>query len=484
MSLSSKIIITTILSLLTLASCGIFDFRPVIVETSPGAPLAVLGSDKQPVAIIFNSAPERSAAERLLIVKSPLGNVEGDFTWSGATLYFTPVKPWQPTVRYRMLCKGTVPMEDGREARLDVDLPFYALRDGMPPHLLSYSPVEGSSVDPAKGGGLVFIFSFSEAMDTESVRRASSFRPSIEVDSSWNAARTVLTLSPKNSLEPCAYYSWSIGADACSTDGAPFPRRADGRFDTMADSVKPEVLRCYPVIMIDGIWQESIAGAVLGDIRVGDAIAVQMSKAIDPVSAASAIRVEPSCPGKIDQRTPELLVFVPERPLIPQASMSIAVSPDIKDGAGLQMAKEYLEFFSVKTQYLRIAKIEAGGSGESIDFPISGSTLPVGITIPDGLLSLSFTFSESFTVTEQIALNGRIAVAPFFPSSLPAVTVRGIGWSADGCTMFLDFEGFQKSGTSIVNYYSVTIPGGSSGIAARSGVIMEKDLALYLEAKP
>jgi len=50
--------------------------------------------------------------------------------------------------------------------------------------------------------------------------------------------------------------------------------------------------------------------------------------------------------------------------------------------------------------------------------------------------------------------------------------------------VFLDFEGFRKSGASVINYYSVAVPGGSSGISAGNGVIMERDLMFHLEVKP
>ena len=127
-------------------SCGIIDLRPVKITTYPSAEYAVLPSRDTPLSVTFSGEPVIIEAEGAFSVQSDAGIVEGDFDWDGAGFTWRPVAEWDPGVRYRLILSGAIRMADGREARPEIDLPFYVLRDSRRPMLASYDPPQGASI--------------------------------------------------------------------------------------------------------------------------------------------------------------------------------------------------------------------------------------------------------------------------------------------------------------------------------------------------
>jgi hypothetical protein len=472
------------LGALATASCGLVDLREVPVSTDPSRSGAVLDDSRYAVSAEFGAAMEQDDAEKAFSVESEDGAVEGDFFWSGKTLAFLPVDKWKPGVRYRLVLKGTIKAKDGREARPDIDLPFYALRGPGAPIVASFTPADGASIlaDPDRGAYVELVF--SEAMDRQSAEDAFSLSPSAELDFSWNAGGTVLRATPKEDLSVCASYRWTIGTEALAADWAPLARSEAGRFATDGDAVPPRVVRTFAAARLGASWVE--AGPSLADIPPGGAFGVEFSEAMDDASARRSLSFSPALSGAADRVDARRYVYVPDA--VPEAGTEyvLTVSADAEDEAGLSMGNDYAERFAAPDRTLRVLSVETS-AGERYDVPsgtpVGTPSLEATIGAPDGLLGATIRFSAALSAEARIAAVSDIALDVFFPATLAAPDLRSASWSAAD-TITLVWEGLEASTAEYERYYRLVVSGGSGGVGTGDGSVMEADFALVVETMP
>jgi len=464
----------------TLASCGLVDLRPVAVTTAPAEAYATLASRTDPVTVSFSAEPVRLDAERAFSVRSPAGTVEGDFAWDGAGFSWRPVALWDPGVRYRLTLDGSVRTVDGREARERIDLPFFVGRSTAPPFLESYDPDHGSSVGVSGDGSAALTLRFSEPMDTLTVREAFAINPSVAFDLEWNESKDVVRVVPRERLAPLAQYSWTLGSEARSRDGAPVARTEKAGFVTDLDSEAPSVERTFAAVLSGGEWRE-VAPSLSG-LDAGHSLAVRFSEAVVEESVLSCLRLEPSLPGRVCVASPRLVVFTPDRGWGPEEPLALSVSADVEDLSGIRMSQEYRERFTPAVPFLEIVSATSGSGEDAGVLDGSASNLVTVGGVPDGLLSMTLHFSAAFGAEAKVSMADAASLSAFFPGSLPAPSLRSVSWFSDD-SMTLTWEGLRRSDAVSTNYYVLAIPGGAGGAKCSAGLYLEDDATLILEAK-
>jgi len=461
-------------------SCKIVDLRPVVVTTVPDSSYAVLANRDDIVTVLFSSEPEQLEVERAFFIKSPAGVVEGDFCWNQNGFTWKPVEPWDPGVRYRLILKGLIQTLDGREARPEIDLPFFVLRSSSQPSLLSFSPAPGSSVAVSTNHAAILQLDFSEAMDTQLTEAAFSLKPATDCVFTWNTDLSSLSITPKDQLAVCSVYRWSLGTEARAVDGTPLGRGERGIFITDLDSTPPHVERVYPVVRSGDIWIE--AAADVSGLDAGHSLAVLFSEQVEPVSAISGIRIEPSQAGRSDAVTPRLFVYTPERDWLPGQPLSLVISADVKDSSGLVTGEEFRMRFTPLVPYLMINS--ASSSLDETTSDLNGSailTAKLG-NAPEGLCTLTLAFSAPFDSASKTAAAERISLSAFFPVWLPVPALRDLCWFSDD-TVSLTWEGLRLNEAGTINYYRLLIPGGQGGVLSSKGLWLRDDAVLYLEVQ-
>jgi len=271
------------------------------------------------------SEPVAHATAQAAFAISP--SVEGSYSWSSASLTFTPAT--------RLPLRTRFEVSIGPGVR---DLAGNASTTSAPP--FRFTTVGNPSVvasDPAASATKValdspIVVDFSTLMDTASVERALSVDPAVEVQLRW--ARERLTIVPNLPLDPNRRYTLTIGVAALDQAGTPL----DAPF-TLTFSTVPSSLRADTLVPAD-----RVAGT-----SVDSPIAIVFDRALDPASVRDdLLSIEPAvagsleaiaAPGAAGLADPErrILRFQPSGPLDPDTTYRVTLKPGLfaADGAGL-----------------------------------------------------------------------------------------------------------------------------------------------------
>lgn len=468
------------LSLCLASSCGLVDLRPVGLSIVPAQAGAVLATTRTALTASFDAVPDRLAVERSFQVSDPRQAVVGDFLWSERAFSWSPVVPWSPGVRYRLAIHGSIPMTDGREARLAVDVPFYAVRRAGLPTLVSVWPESGASIDVPPSGQPFLRLDFSGPMDTLSVEKALVLQPACEAAKAWNDDHTGLSLCAKVGLLPRVGYRWSLGTGATDADGAPLAEAASGTFRTDDAGVPPVVERVYAASRTADAWVE--AAETITSLDTGQSIAIRFSKDMDAASVRAGIRLEPGQSGTIDCTGPRVAIFTPSRGWQPGLALTLVVSTGLLDQTGLHLVQEYRENFMPVTPYLALLGVETASGERASDFSGSEVLVTSAGPQPDGILSLALTFSAPFDAATMVSASQRMHLTTLFPSTIPSPSMRSIYWPSSD-TVVIAWEGLRPSDDTMIVYYRLSVDGGPAGIATDSGLLMRDDASLILEMR-
>jgi hypothetical protein len=323
-------------------------------------------------------------------------------------------------------------------------------------------------------------------MDERSVEDAFSLEPTADLDFTWNALSTVLTVTPRESLTPCIAYRWSVGTEARAVDGAPLAAEVSGRFATDGDRTAPTVIRTYPALFAGGGWVDT--GFPLAELASGQAIVVEFSEPMDEESVLGAVRIEPVLAGLTTAPTPTTAVFIPDKPPVYGVPLVLVVSADASDIAGLALGTDYREPFTPSFPPLSIDRIETD-SGETTsgpflpDTPSAGSALEVTLLTVDRLLTITIHFNAGFDAASRAAAPDLISLTGFFPGSLISPPLRTASWPFTD-TISLTWEGLERSTAGSPRLYLLSIDGGTGGLTNGTGLSLLDDVKIMLETKP
>lgn len=467
------------------SSCGFMDLRPIGISTSPGSLNEILPGAYSPVLVAFDTEMRESETKQAVQINAEEGPLEGDFFWEGNRLLFIPLEGWKPGIRYTLSLSGIVYSLDGRELRLDRQIPFYALFRSLPPLLESFSPADEASVELTAPETAVAEFRFSRPMDRLSVELAFTMEGLGERSFYWADDDRLLKIIPAKALSPWTVYRWNIGPKAQSREGVPLAKAYSARFCTGQDRIFPSVRRVFPMIRSEARWFPAGTDLCAG-LGPEQGIGIEFNKPLGD-KLSSSIRFDPSLPGRIETISETVFVYIPSRDPEPETVYTLIVSGDLQDAGGLRMGAEYTLNFRAGIPFLRIISLdieglpalepEAASGGGRIGGPLKA---PVDLA-GGGVLRYSIRFSLPFTEAAKREAAFRVALSPFFPGSLEPVALRSLTWlSAD--LLYMEWEGLEAGTAEEAHYYKLNLPGGKGGLNNGGGMYFREDAFLYLEA--
>lgn len=494
--ISISFVLTALLCLVCFA-CAFADLRPIGISTVPANPWALLPEAESPVIICFDTEMEKSSVERALQVYSADGIAGGEMYWKEKNLYFNPAAPWKAGIRYTLKLSGAVTARDGRETTLAVDIPFYAVSRSPLPYVRAFSPSDGTSTGTSDP--VLLQLDFSHQMDSRSSEEALKLDVPGEKIFEWLDDGKTLRVSSDKPLNPWTVYKWSISEKALSRDGAPLAKEFGGRFITDLERVFIGVVRAVPLIAPDPSLAENSPGHAAGDKCWGSwvpasisleqgpgfaqGIGVEFNKAPDIDSLKRAFSFVPPLPGRVEMLSPVSAVYIPSKQPDPEAVYTMTISGALKDSDGLKMGNDYSVNFKTDIPFLYVRAVSFI-QGEEKTAPESGGVFSAKVA-PGGIIRYIIHFSLLFDTEKPAVLEEsvfRISLRPFFPATLPPVSLRFVQWISSD-KLLMEWEGPEAGIPGEAHFYRLVIPGGSGGLHNGRGSYLKEDFVLFLEAE-
>jgi hypothetical protein len=458
------------LLVMIMCGCSLISFDRLTVRIWPRHRDAVLPIGASPW-VEFPTGPDRPSTQRLLTLSAPEGPVTGDFRWSGRRMYFDPAPALRPGVRYVLVFRGRVTLENGDAFDADEEVPFYVGHLGPGPSLLGADPPDGTIA----GIDRPLVLCFSSRIDSNSFAREFDLQPSCETMVTWDPAGLVVTVTPKDAWQNLATYFWKIGTNLCAPDGTPTGLECSGRFRVQEDDVPPSVASVQPAVH-DNFDPISLP---LSGIKADDAILITFSEDIRAESLSSAFTLAPTTRGTILRIGPGVFVFSPESRLLMDRRYTLRIAQTVEDLAGNHLASPYEVSFVPDIPIQSIASITAvyptGDDVWTVFNMLEAKEITVDV---EGTLRLVLRFAQAFATESRAKLVSALLMAGYFPSSVQDPSLVSASW-ADGLTLSLVYAGLQKSDPGVGKYYKLTVTGGPAASDNGSGSFLKDDVWLY-----
>lgn len=276
------------------------------------------------IEVDFSEPVDHASAQAAFAI-TPV--VEGTFSWSAASLTFTPADRLPLRTAFEVsIAPGVRDLAGNSMPGTPEPFGFETVGN---PTVVSYEPHD-AAVDVALDAPIVV--DFSTLMDTASVERAIRISPSSEVSLRWSRERLSIV-----AIEPWAAsrrYTVTIGVGARDQAGTPLAEPVRLSFRTVSAGLAVETL----------VPADAVAG-----ISVGTAIALVFDQALDPESVDDdLLTITPPVAGSLDviaspgaagmrDASPRILRFQPSGPLDPNTTYEVTLAPGLRgvDGAGM-----------------------------------------------------------------------------------------------------------------------------------------------------
>ncbi|HEX3220560.1 MAG TPA: Ig-like domain-containing protein [Candidatus Limnocylindria bacterium] len=288
------------------------------------------------VEVVFSEEVDRRTAEAAFSTQPA---IRGAFSWSGATLTFTPNErlPLEATFVVRVAAGVLDP--GGNRMSTPAQLAFTTV---------GHPSVIGSQPQPNAGDVPLdeqIVLRFSTLMDTASVEDALTITPDVELERTW--AGEQLTLVPAQPLEEGTRYTIRLEETARDSAGTPLRSPYLLSFQAIRSSLQADIR--FPADGTEGI-------------SVTTPIAVVFDQPLDPATVdADAFRIQPDVAGSLDvvplpgaagMRQPgaRVLRFTPFAPLASNTTYRVTVAPGIAAVGGATPASSLTWTFTTGAQ--------------------------------------------------------------------------------------------------------------------------------------
>lgn len=276
------------------------------------------------VEVVFSEAVDRASAERAFSIEPAVG---GAFSWSAATLVFTPAQRLPLETDFAVTIGPGVRDPAGNEMTDPVELAFVTV--GNPSVVASQPEPDAEDVPLAS----TIAVEFSTLMDTGSVEAALAISPDLELSASW--AGEVLTLTPVETLAEGMRYTLRISTDARDSAGTPLDRPYSLSFRAVRSGLAASTL--VPADGVEGISIRSPV-ALLFDRELDAGTLDRDQFSIEPDVAGSLDVIE--APGAAGMREPgeRVLRFQPSAALAPNTTYQVSLLPGLTGADGSALA--------------------------------------------------------------------------------------------------------------------------------------------------
>ncbi|MDR0550758.1 MAG: hypothetical protein LBG72_01935 [Spirochaetaceae bacterium] len=466
-------------------SCGLIDYRPVEITTSPDKPDVILDNDTPEIYIKFNTPVNRIDAENILKITGGGAAVEGDVRWEENTLYWTPAAPLSPGIRYMLLFSGTVNALDGRDERVDITVPFFVLNSQKAPYLAAFSPEDGALTDN-HGPEVKLRLVFSEEMNRKSVEENTSIDGQKNLVFTWIDNNTVDVYS-KDTYTAFALYKWQVSEKARSIFGVPLAKKTGASFIVGKDTTPPRVkyvyaAKLYEVNPGEYKWQDMGLLSQTG-LAKDCAVGIRFTKNMEGAAARNSIRFSPSLPGRAEQISGNTYIYIPDKQPEPEAAYTITVSRDAVCTSGIKLPEDYTSQFCVSIPYLSMLSLELrSGASETV---ISQDDIQNGaayqIAARAGMdFQIVINWSEMWTEGAKINAAASVNLQPVFPAGLASVSLVRAKWRTQD-KLELIWSGMESAAPGTQKFYKLSVSGGGSGIANGAGSYLKDTMVFYIE---
>ncbi len=476
-----------LLSVILLVSCRFVSLEKIQVTHFPSERNVII-SRNDTLWIDFSIPLDNREAEGLFGVYGDTGSGSGIFTWDENRLIFDPVPDLAAGGRYVFTYQGTAESADGRTFSFDIQVPFFVETDSPPPVILQHDPADAATASTQSP----LILTFSRAMDTESFEEGFRITPSLEFDSSWNAAEDTVTIMPQEEWRNLTLYTWRLTEEIRDKAGIALAYPFSSCFIVQEDSESPTLTEIQPAERSGANFipiAVSDPNEPLKDLKVRDAIMMSFSEDILFDSLSSAFKMDPSVSGYIQRIDVGIFVFVPLEGYTMNQTYHLSIRTDVKDLSGNPMQAEYELWFEPDIDIQQVDKIVCQGATVQEYFPGDfNQSEPVFFDLEELGADRIHTFTIRFTTAyddeeSRTRVAGNIQCEAFFPPSLPHPDLESIGWNVQGTEITLTYTNFEFSPAGIQeNLYLVTIPGGKEESINQHGAFLEEDVRLLLEA--
>ncbi|MDQ2853792.1 MAG: Ig-like domain-containing protein [Chloroflexota bacterium] len=253
--------------------------------------------------------------------------VSGSFSWSAASLTFTPATRLSLRTQF-VVSIGLTVRDQAGNAMTARPAPFTFTTVGNP-DVVASQPVD-AAVDVTLDAQIVI--DFSTLMDTASVERALHLVPAVDVRLRWSRER--LTIVPVAPLGANQRYAVAVDVGAHDQAGTPLEHAFRLSFRTVASGLAARML--VPSDAVEGV-------------AISTAIAVVFDRALDPASVHDdLLTIKPAVAGSLNaiafpgaagllDSARRVLSFQPSGPLDPNTTYEVTLKSGLLgvDGAGL-----------------------------------------------------------------------------------------------------------------------------------------------------
>jgi len=163
---------------------------------------------------------------------------------------------------------------------------------------------------------------FSTAMNAASVGASLRIEPAAAVERSWDAARTLLTLTPRGGWRPGTFYTVTVQPGALADSGRPLSRPVRAAF-LVRDATKATI---------------STTQAAKGRAAVDTAFTLTFDHPVDAKTVAAALRIRPATDGTLRpvgrKAAPDSFLFQPAALLKANTAYRVSLGNGVVDADG------------------------------------------------------------------------------------------------------------------------------------------------------
>jgi hypothetical protein len=466
----------------SLCGCGFATFEQLDISSNLGERDDVL--DDAFLRVDFSISPDHESVEKLFSLRAAGEATDAEFLWADRVLSIRPRDGWIKGRQYSCSLSGKILMGDGRTYTSDFIRFFYYMDPSGSIGVSSFSPGNDSFV----GANDPLVIRFSKPVDISSFTEKFSLSPDREKKTVFSTDGTVATVIPLSGWQINTVYTWSL-TDLRSADGYGLSQSYSNRFRSSETIAYPEVLSVCPVSVTNGVYLY-LPGSIDGVVRNMDAIGVVFSNAIDASSAISALTIEPSIKGYsiADPSNADRIVFIPQEPYNTESRYRLEIAATAKSSDGLALREPYTCFFTSGNQWLSVTDILLDGTDNIVSSvgadPIAEHTMIAPVTPGDDYeITVAVSFSSAINEEKKNAVVKAIQVSAYFPATADIPYLTMVSWNPGNTVVTMRWKNFSASSSTISNYYTVKITGGTSGVTNGRGEFLKEDACVFFKAR-
>lgn len=425
------------------------------------------------VWIDFSGMPEKKCVEGLIELTCGGSSVECAYAWEGSRVLVSPKASWLKDRKYRIALSGTVWLDDGRRYEASFERFFYWSSSNGFLAVNGTSPSMDAEVSPRES----LVVSFNKPIDVNSFLGAFSIKPFCNTRFVFSDDNRTVTIEPVSGWSLNEVYTWSFD-DILSNDENPLSMPFESRFLSPVDVTIPEVIAVCPVTIGTDVnaFDESVSidGHLVDDQPFG----VVFSEEMSPLSAISALSIEPSIKGYFlkDGASAMRYVFQPLEPYEAGVRYTLRVATSAADALGLTMRLERTFLFTSLNRHLRVLSVTMDDEAGIED--IGDPDRAYSHALVGDAIGIRICFESSIGSECRETVVDKIRVSPLFPSTASSPCLIAARWEDGAKALSMEWKGFTRGVGDIDAFYSLSIVGGRSGVTDGRGQYMEDDVCI------